>query len=214
MGRRSLPEIKGDLDLSFHFLPMDDFPRPLTSETLFNEDVPLELEIGCGKGMFLRKEAVRVPEHRFLGIEIAYRYSLFSAAQLAKRGIRNARVLNADAAKMLHEFIPENSLTAVHLYFPDPWWKKAHRKRRIVRPDVVQRIEQCLVPGGLFHFWTDVEEYYLSGLKIIAENSRLEGPFPVEVPEARDDMDYHTHFERRTALHEKPVYRARFVKNA
>ena len=120
--------------------------------------------------------------------------------------------MNADAAKVLREIVPLASLTAAHIYFPDPWWKKAHRKRRIVRPDVVQMIEARLKSGGKLHFWTDVKEYFDSGVEIIKLSTNLVGPFSVVERPAADEMDFLTHFERRTRLEDKPVYRSYFVK--
>ena len=121
-------------------------------------------------------------------------------------------MMNADAAKVLREIIPLNSLADAHIYFPDPWWKKAHRKRRIVRPDVVSMIEARLERGGRLHFWTDVKEYFDSGVEIIKLSTSLVGPFNIPERPAADDMDFLTHFERRTRLGDKPVYRSYFVK--
>ncbi len=212
MGRRSFPKIQGNLDLTGLLKTFDDMPRENLSAELFGREAPLELEIGSGKGLFISGAAKAAPERNFLGIEIAYRYALISAARLAKQGSKNAVMLNADAAEALRELIAPNSLYAAHIYFPDPWWKKAHRKRRIVRPDVVRSIEERLEIGGRLHFWTDVEEYFRSGVDIIKLSTNLAGPFPVPERPAADDLDYHTHFERRTRLNEAPVYRSYFVK--
>lgn len=181
-------------------------------DKLFGRVAPLEFEIGSGKGLFISEAASSVPDHNFLGVEIAYRYALISATRLAKKGATNGVMMNADAAKVLREIIPFDSLTAAHIYFPDPWWKKAHRKRRIVRPDVVAAIEARLTRGGKLHFWTDVKEYFDSGVEIIKLATRLVGPFPIPERPYADEMDFLTHFERRTRLDEKPVYRSYFVK--
>ncbi len=159
-----------------------EVPRPWSPEALFGRVAPVEFEIGSGKGMFIRKAAAANPDHDFLGVEVSYRYALTSAAGLAKNGIPNAKMICADAAKLLEEWIPDGALVAVHVYFPDPWWKKSHRKRRIMRDDVIRLIERRLVPGGKLHFWTDVEEYFYSGLEAVRRSSGLLGPFPVEDP--------------------------------
>ena len=182
------------------------------SERLFGRVAPLELEIGSGKGLFISSTADARRDRNYLGVEIAYRYALMSAAKLAKRGATNGVMLCADAAKVLREIVPLDSLDDAHIYFPDPWWKKAHRKRRIVRPDVVQTIEKRLRKGGRLHFWTDVKEYFDSGVEIIKLSTTLAGPFPVRERPAADSMDFRTHFERRTRLNEQPVYRSVFVK--
>ncbi|MBR0224544.1 MAG: tRNA (guanosine(46)-N7)-methyltransferase TrmB [Thermoguttaceae bacterium] len=182
------------------------------SERLFDRVAPLEFEIGSGKGLFISTTASANRARNFLGVEIAYRYALLSASRLAKRGAYNGVMMAADAAKVLREVIPLNSLTAAHIYFPDPWWKKAHRKRRIVRPDVVEMIEARLIKGGRLNFWTDVKEYFDSGVEIIKTSTNLAGPFPVKERPAADSMDFRTHFERRTRLNEQPVYRSFFEK--
>ena len=182
------------------------------SERLFGRVAPLELEIGSGKGLFISSTADARRDRNYLGVEIAYRYALMSASKLAKRGATNGVMMAADAAKVLREVIPLACLDDAHIYFPDPWWKKAHRKRRIVRPDVVQMIEKRLRKGGRLHFWTDVKEYFDSGVEIIKLSTNLAGPFPVLERPAAASMDFRTHFERRTRLNEQPVYRSVFIK--
>jgi len=102
---------------------------------------------------------------------------------------------------------------AAHIYFPDPWWKRKHRKRRVVCEPVIGLIHQKLVPGGKLHFWTDVEEYFQAGLQSIAKVPGFDGPFEVGEQVAEHDFDYRTHFERRTRLHGEPVFRSLFKKN-
>lgn len=182
------------------------------SRRIFGRVAPMELEIGSGKGLFISGAAKANPDRNFLGVELAYRYALMSASKLAKQETPNGVMMAADAAKVLHELIPLNSLVGAHIYFPDPWWKKAHRKRRIVRPDVVEAIEKRLVVGGKLHFWTDVKEYFDSGVETIKLSTRLAGPFSVVERPSTGDLDYHTHFERRTRQNELPVYRSYFVK--
>jgi len=109
--------------------------------------------------------------------------------------------------------LPEGSLRAVHIYFPDPWWKKRHKKRRVMRESLARRIEQTLQPGGSLHFWTDVEEYFQTARELLDGETRLHGPLEVPERPAVDDMDYRTHFERRSRLHNQPVYRAEYRKS-
>jgi tRNA (guanine-N7-)-methyltransferase len=188
-------------------------PKPWDSSALFGRAAPLELEIGTGKGLFLRNAAARTPEHDFLGIEVARKYARFAAAGLAKRELGNAVMLVADAARFLEEYLPDASLAAVHVYFPDPWWKKRHRKRRILRGPVVRLIERRLAVGGKLHFWTDVQEYFETSLALIARETDLRGPVAIGETPAEHDLDYRTHFERRTRLRNQPVYRSLFLKS-
>lgn len=238
MSRRSFDRIVGNLDLTGRLSLYDALPNPWNPLLMFGRVAPIELEIGSGKGLFLRKAAQANPAHDFLGIEVAYRYALISAAQLAKNGVKNSLMVNADAAKLLAERVPTESLAAVHVYFPDPWWKKSHRKRRILRADVVKMIENRLLPGGTLYFRTDVEEYYRSTLELVAAETTLQGPVETEngalaLPEALpvergmdnpparksapqtdpDTLDFSTHFERRTRLNHLPVYGCYWTKS-
>jgi tRNA (guanine-N7-)-methyltransferase len=214
MGRRALRKIDPKLDLSGHLLQFDQLPNPWDSAVLFGRIAPLEVEVGSGKGLFLRTEAPARPNTDFLGIEIARKYAQFAAAGLAKRAIANARVVAADALRIFSELLPNDCLAAVHVYFPDPWWKKRHKKRRVMRDSFVRDVERTLVPTGTLHFWTDVEEYFQESLGILAASTRLSGPFSVPEMLAENDLGgYRTHFERRMKLHGEPVYRAELRKS-
>lgn len=212
MGRPKLRKTDAQIDLSRHLKTPDELPRPFSAEALFGRTAPLEVEVGSGKGLFLRSAAAARPEANFLGIEIAPQYARFCAAGLARRGLTNAVMVVGDAARVFAEILPAESLATVHIYFPDPWWKRRHKKRRVMRESLVQDIERALRPGGLLHYWTDVEEYFHTGVAMISSQTHLEGPFEVPESPAEGDLDYRTHFERRTRLRGQPVYRAQFRK--
>jgi tRNA (guanine-N7-)-methyltransferase len=212
VARRAVKTVDPNADLSSVFQMAHDLPHPWDAEKLFGRMAPLELEIGSGKGMFLTKAAGQFPQHNFLGIEISFKYARFSAARLIRQNRTNAILVCGDAALILREKIPCESLAAVHVYFPDPWWKRAHRKRRILRSEVLQLIESRLMLGGVFHFWTDVEEYFTSTLDLLAKTTSLQGQLEVPEQEVAEERDYHTHFERRTRMHGDKVFRTMFRK--
>jgi tRNA (guanine-N7-)-methyltransferase len=212
MSRRALRKIKPGLDLSAHLKTLEQLPRPWDTRALLAGQRPLEVDVGSGKGLFLRSAAAARPEVNFLGIEVARRYAEFAAAALAKLGLTNAVMVHGDALRVFGEFLPDDSLAAVHVYFPDPWWKKRQRKRRVMRESLLRDIQRTLQPGGKLHFWTDVEEYFQTSLELLAAHTRLLGPLAVPETPAEHDMAYRTHFERRMRLHQEPVYRAEFLK--
>ncbi len=212
MGRRSLRKVDPSLDLSGALKTIDQLPRPWDAMALFGREAPLEVEMGSGKGLFLASAAAERPEHNFLGVEIAARYARFAASRLARAGLTNAVVVSGDGLALFRELLPDQLLLAIHVYFPDPWWKKRHKKRRVMNEAFLRDVERTLAPGGHLHFWTDVEEYFQGTLAIIAETTRLEGPFDVSAHDPAHDLDYRTHFERRMRLHDLPVYRSLFTK--
>lgn len=209
MGRRALPKRDRGLDHSKHFLVLEDMQPPFQPNEVFEIDRPLEIEIGTGKGLFIRNACSQFPDRNFLGIEIAHRYSRYAAAKLAEAGLDNGRVMQGDGVRFLDEFVNPHSVHAVHVYFPDPWWKARHRKRRVLNEKLLAAVERVLIPGGELHFWTDVLEYYESTLELI-KSTKLIGPLEVIERPAEHELDYRTHFERRTRLNEAPVYRSLF----
>ena len=212
MSRRALRKTDPSLNLSGHLKTFDQLPCPWDAEVLFGRVAPLEVEVGSGKGLFLRTAATECPEVDFLGTEVSQKYAGFAAAALAKRNLGNAMVMAGDALRVFDELLPEGSLAAVHVYFPDPWWKKRHKKRRVMRESFVRNVQRTLAPGGLLHFWTDVAEYFHVSLDLLAAHTALEGPLDVPETAAEHDMAYRTHFERRVRLQGEPVYRAEFRK--
>ncbi len=212
MGRRALRRVNPSLDLSRHLVELDALGQPLDVAALFARTAPLEIEVGSGKGLFLAAAAANDPQCDYLGVEILAKYASYVAARLATRGLANAKVIHGDAPYLLHGWMGPASVRAVHVYFPDPWWKARHKKRRVMNERFLADVERVLVAGGLLHFWTDVEEYYRESLELIAATTKLVGPQPVTERPADHDLDYRTHFERRVRKAGEQVYRAQFSK--
>lgn len=212
MGRRALPKIDPAVDWQSRLHTVDQLPSPISPAALFGRTAPLEIEVGSGKGLFLQNAALKFPERDFLGIEVSLKYARFVAARLAKRHIENALIVHGDGLRVFRELVPADSLAAVHVYFPDPWWKARHHKRRVLNEPFLRDVARTLRPAGRLHFWTDVREYFEATLELIATQNLLTGPLEVPEQPPEHDLDYRTHFERRTRLHEEPVYRAEFVK--
>lgn len=132
---------------------------PIDFSDLFGRTAPLILEIGFGNGETLAALATEHPENNYLGIEV-HRPGVGSLLRLLESGeLRNVRVMSDDAKEVLATRIPDASLSAVYLFFPDPWPKQRHHKRRLVQADFAALITRKLLPGGYVHMATDWNNY-------------------------------------------------------
>lgn len=201
-------------DLKPYFCTIDDVVREqgaaLDWATFFGNDHPVELDIGCGRGMHLVNAGQQHPETNYLGIEIDYREGRHGARRLQRRRLDNVRVLGGDVFVVLHDLIRPHSVSAIHVYFPDPWWKKKHRKRRVFNDRFVGLCAQALQPAGLLHSWTDVAEYFEVISALMDNHELFEAlPPPVERP-ATHDLDYQTSFERKKRQAGETIYRGQW----
>ncbi|MBN3081627.1 MULTISPECIES: tRNA (guanosine(46)-N7)-methyltransferase TrmB [Pectobacterium] len=134
---------------------------------LFGRDAPVVLEIGFGMGASLVTMAAQHPEQNFLGIEVHLPGVGACLAAAQEAGISNLRVMCHDAIEVLMNMIPDGSLSMVQLFFPDPWHKARHNKRRIVQVPFVQLVQSKLKVGGVFHMATDWEPYAQHMLEVM-----------------------------------------------
>ena len=188
----------------------------LANPAIWSQLVPagatVELEVGSGKGLFLQAAASERPQNFFLGIELAVKFANRAADRLATSKLENAKMLRGDAQAFLRDTVPTNSVHRLHVYFPDPWWRNKHKKRRVLNDQAILDIQRCLVAAGEFHFWTDVLDYYELICGQVMDSTTLLGPKFIAEKPASHAMDYTTHFERRARLNGQPIYRALFVK--
>ncbi|WP_165074205.1 tRNA (guanosine(46)-N7)-methyltransferase TrmB [Paludisphaera rhizosphaerae] len=203
---------RADLDVSSVFLDPAAFPGddPLSWNALFGDDGPVVLEIGSGKGLFLANAAQARPDHRFFGIEIAKKYARLAAERVVKAGLSNVRLWPGDAGHLMAKRVVPGSLREVHVYFPDPWWKKRHRKRRVFNEKLVDSIAKALTPGGELHVATDVEEYFGVIRELVGADTRFTEIDPPALGDPEHDHDYLTNFERKYRIEGRPVYRSSY----
>ncbi|AHE97116.1 tRNA (guanosine(46)-N7)-methyltransferase TrmB [Thioalkalivibrio paradoxus] len=174
--------------------PGDD---PLDLAALFGRRAPVTLEIGFGNGESLAEQAQRAPEQNFIGIEVHRPGIGHLLVEIERRGLENLRIFDRDAVEVLERRIPRASLDAVQVFFPDPWHKKRHHKRRLIQPPFVHLLASRLRPGGLLHIATDWDDYAAhvqAVMRAAADCFRPEGPQPLP---ARPERRPETRFERR-----------------
>ena len=141
----------------------------LNLQALFGNDHPITLEIGFGNGESLITMAKAEPNRNFIGIEVHRPGVGRLLHRIDEEGLTNIRCLNDDAVEVLEQMIPDNSLDRLQLFFPDPWHKKRHHKRRIVSDKWVQLVQRKLIQGGILHMATDWEHYAESTLEVMSE---------------------------------------------
>jgi len=177
---------------------IDYQPSTLDLTTIFGNDNPVKLEIGFGNGESLVKMAAADPKSNYLGIEVhspGVGHLLLKAGEL---GITNLRVMRHDAIEVLDNCIGTHAITGLFLFFPDPWHKKRHHKRRILNPGFVERLNRVIRPGGFFHAATDWENYAEQMMEVLTNadqvftNSAKPGEYV-----ARPDYRPLTKFEQR-----------------
>lgn len=190
-------------------------PEPgqlLDPRSLFTNDQPIELEVGFGKGAFLVEAGPAHPERNYLGIEIDRGLALYVATRIAKRKLPNVKVASGDAGQLLAQHLPEHSLDAVHVYFPDPWWKKRHRKRRVFNEAFAANAARVIRPGGMLYLATDVAEYFQEMLTVVAGRSEFRAVNVDMEEQALDPTQPATNFEKKARVEGRPVWRAEFER--
>ncbi|MGZ8244689.1 tRNA (guanosine(46)-N7)-methyltransferase TrmB, partial [Methylomagnum sp.] len=143
-------------------------------QAVFGREAPVIVEIGFGNGESLAQMAADQPDKDFLGMEVHRPGVGHLLLKLSERGLTNVRIYNADAMEVLDKNIADASLAGVNLFFPDPWPKKRHHKRRIVNPAFMGLITRKLERGGFFHAATDWEDYAQHMLSVLGECPGLE----------------------------------------
>ena len=146
---------------------------PIDFASVFGRTVPRFLEIGCGMGETTAAIAAAHPQHDYLGIEVHTPGVGSLLKEIATRELTNLRVIQHDAVEVVRDMIPAGSLAGIHVYFPDPWPKKRHHKRRLIQPGFAHALAARLAPGGYLHCATDWEEYAQQMLEVLAAEPLL-----------------------------------------
>lgn len=166
-------------------------------EQVFGHVQPLVVEIGSGSGDAVVAGAQAWPDHDVLGMEV-YRPGLFDMLRkVGSRGLDNVRLLEADAVHAFETYLPEGSVTEVWTFFPDPWPKTKHHKRRLVAPAMADLVAKALAPGGRWRLATDWEDYAEQMMAVLTEHPAFENAHGEGGWAPRFDVRPLTRFERR-----------------
>lgn len=168
---------------------------PIDFDRVFGRHAPRIVEIGFGMGEGMAQIAASRPETDFIGIEVHTPGVGSLLKQIEAHGLRNVRVVQHDAVEVLTHMIAPASLAGVHIFFPDPWPKKRHHKRRLIQAGFVHLLASRLAPGGYVHVATDWEDYAQQILAVLSAESMLENAFDAYAP--RPDYRPLTRFEQR-----------------
>jgi tRNA (guanine-N7-)-methyltransferase len=166
--------LRDDLITAPILLALSDESGRLAWPEVFANDHPVELEIGSGKGTFLVAMAEAFPERNFLGIEYAKPYAEYAADRLRRHGLMNTRMVLGEASWWIRCHVPDASVHALHVYFPDPWPKTRHHKRRLIQLPFLQEAHRILVPGGALNFVTDHADYFAWAGEKLSQQSDLQ----------------------------------------
>lgn len=169
----------------------------IDSQALFGNDRPLVLEIGFGNGEALFASACQTPEQNFLGIEVhgpGVGHLLMCAGE---QGLDNLRLMRQDAVKALKEQIRPGALSGIRVFFPDPWHKTKHRKRRLVQAPFLALCAQALARGGLLHLATDWQPYAKQMLRLLEAAEDFANTQPEGGYSPRPEWRPLTRFEQR-----------------
>jgi tRNA (guanine-N7-)-methyltransferase len=195
---------------------LEDLSSKSTSGVLdlpgvFGNARPVELEIGSGKGTFLVARAAVRPEVNFLGVEWAKAYCAYAADRVRRAGLSNVRLLCADADDLVRRRLAEQSLWRIHIYFPDPWPKRRHHRRRLIQPPFLAAVRRCLRIGGQLIIVTDHLDYYRQIQGVLAGAEGL-ATMPLPRMSDKDGELAGSNFERKYITQGRPFYGAAMIR--
>lgn len=184
-------------------LPLDGVTLPLKVSEVFGRPGPLELELGVGKGLFAITWAAKNPDRNLLGVERSRKYLQLAALRAARAGVSNLRLVHTTGEDLLFRCLGSQSLAGVHVYFPDPWPKKRHHKRRFFKPENLNRLAEVMASGAVLRVKTDHQGYAQLIATLVSQDPRFI-PLPEEVWFAEIPP---THFETKYLKEGRKIFR-------
>lgn len=185
-------------------------------EQLFGRKAPVHIEIGSGKGTFVLSEAKAQQDCDFLGIEWANKFYKHAVDRIGRWGLTNVRIIRTDVADFLPRHVPEKSISFFHIYFPDPWPKKRHHKRRFICGANLDEMIRCLKKDGIINIATDHAGYFeqiKEGIDRQVETKRVRIIEFVRAAGAKENEVVGTNYERKYIKEDRPIYTISVKKN-
>jgi tRNA (guanine-N7-)-methyltransferase len=171
-------------------VPLTSIVEPLDVNTLFTQRQPLQVELGSGDGSFLVQYAARHPEWNFIGVERLLGRLRKIDRKGRRAGLANVRAVRIEAAYFLQYLLPKNSVAALHVYFPDPWPKRKHRKNRLVNEIFPGLARAALVPAGMIYVRTDDADYFAQMNAVFGNCAFFQpAPTPEELSQVLTDFE-------------------------
>ncbi len=188
-------------------LKPEDLDGKIDFVRIFGRPCPVHIEIGSGRASFLLNHAKAQPQVNFLGIEWAGKFYRYGVDRIGRWGLNNVRIIRTDAARFLADFLPDNSIDCFHIYFPDPWPKRRHHKRRLFVHANLEQLLRCLKPGGIIKIATDHTGYFEQIQKLIsAQGNRLEKIEFHPAAGAEQGEWVGTNFERKYLKEQRSIF--------
>ena len=210
---RGKPFAVGDIGVEhINLPPLGDSPQAsrLDLPAWWPDDrrsLPFELEIGSGKGTFLVQQASQLPGVNYLGIEWARQFYLYAADRLRRHSLTNVRMLHDDAQTFVTWRTPDRLFRQVHIYFPDPWPKARHHKRRLIQGPFLAQLHRILTPAGLVRLVTDHDDYFAWMNDHVDQVADLFARDPFDRPVAAGEGEVvGTNFERKYRREGRPFH--------
>jgi tRNA (guanine-N7-)-methyltransferase len=182
-------------------------PVKLEFDDIFGRCAPVHIEIGSGKGTFLVNQAKSQPEANFIGIEWAGKFYRFAVDRIGRWDLANVRIIRTDAAPYIAQCVPDSSVECFHIYFPDPWPKKRHNKRRFINSANTDQLIRCLRPAGTIRVATDFVEYFEQIKEVLV--SKADQLEQIDfLPNAGVQIGewVGSNFERKYLMEKRPIY--------
>ena len=155
-------------------IDLPDITHKLSREGLFAEELPIEIDIGCGKGRFLLSRASSHQQTNFIGIDRMNGRLGKLDRKIMRAGLANVRLIKMEAAYVITELLPPEIASTYYIFFPDPWPKRKHHRRRLMSKEFLDALHRTLIDGGEVNFSTDHLDYFEAGQKLLRADKRFE----------------------------------------